>query len=335
MNELNNRIIDHVGGEGDPKISRQMKEASLEEQGFRIRPYTDEITREKVIHQIGRGVAVEIHTNSTITRYNPSREESGYSNTDVDCPDDSWEWWRRVRLYHNEETKTYMKNHKIREIVPWDKPTDFVINLPTMKNFIDTFSHHCPEEAFAFLSAVNGTRVTDDIFIYTDSDCSVLGINTETLTYDILDDYKMLSNLHVWLGPNVDTITECCFSYCENLQSVILGNSVMYIYPGAFKHCDGIKSIVIPDLVNSIQDFTFSGCTSLTSVAFGKSVTDITNGAFMDCSSLKTIDIPTSVTNIGNGAFRDCTSLTSINIPNLDTRFGRSVFDGCLKLTGR
>jgi hypothetical protein len=131
-NELNNRIIDHVGGEGDPKISRQMKEASLKEQGFRLRPDTDEITWDKVIHQIGRGVAVEIHTNSTITRYNPSREESGYSNTDVDCPDDSWEWWWRVRLYHDEEEKTYQEIHKIREIVPWDKPVDFVINLPTV-----------------------------------------------------------------------------------------------------------------------------------------------------------------------------------------------------------
>lgn len=64
-----------------------------------------------------------------------------------------------------------------------------------------------------------------------------------------------------------------------------------------------LESIVIPDTVKTISEGAFCNCTSLTNVVIPESVTSIGEAAFVGCKSLTSIVIPESVTSIGNSAF--------------------------------
>ena len=79
--------------------------------------------------------------------------------------------------------------------------------------------------------------------------------------------------------------------------------------PDGFSHCNNLEYIVIPESVTSIENNAFFGCSSLTSITIPDSVTSIGKYAFENCSSLESIVIPSSVTSIGPYAFRGCDSL--------------------------
>ena len=89
-----------------------------------------------------------------------------------------------------------------------------------------------------------------------------------------------------------------------------------FISDAAFWYCDNLTSVVIGDSVTSIGSYAFLGCSSLTSVVIGDSVTSIGEAAFRDCSSLTSVVIGDSVTSIGYRAFYDCDSLTEITFNN-------------------
>ncbi len=90
------------------------------------------------------------------------------------------------------------------------------------------------------------------------------------------------------------------FSGCQNLQSVIWGNSLQSIYAAAFKDCINLTSLQFKDKpLTSIGDEAFYGCKKLTTIEFGDSLKSIGYYAFADCN-FKTFIIPNSVTKIAH-----------------------------------
>ena len=87
----------------------------------------------------------------------------------------------------------------------------------------------------------------------------------------------------------------------------------------AFDHCQNIESVIIPNSVNTIGNSAFGSCVNLTSVTIPNSVTTVEPGAFYSCLNLATVYIPASVTKID--AFEMCTSLTEINVDNDNTEY--------------
>ena len=131
----------------------------------------------------------------------------------------------------------------------------------------------------------------------------------------------------------VTSIGSDAFFECEDLTSIVIGNSVTSIEEWAFNNCSGLTSVVIGNSVTSIGERVFAGCSGLTSVVIGNSVTSIGEYAFDGCSGLTgELVIPNSVTSIGGWAFRNCTSLTSVEIPNSVTSIGNYAFEGCSSL---
>lgn len=76
-------------------------------------------------------------------------------------------------------------------------------------------------------------------------------------------------------------------------------------YFGAFSYCDNLRSVTMPNTITSIGSYTFSDCDNLESVVISNSVTTIGAWAFYGCGKLDTITIPNSVTTYINlkGAF--------------------------------
>ena len=103
--------------------------------------------------------------------------------------------------------------------------------------------------------------------------------------------------------PNSVTIGNDAFASCASLQSLVIPDSVTSIANGAFMSCDSLQRLVIPDSVTSIGDSAFQYCWLLQSLVIPDSVTSIGTSAFMDCYSLKSLVIPSSITRIGNYAF--------------------------------
>lgn len=83
----------------------------------------------------------------------------------------------------------------------------------------------------------------------------------------------------------------------------------------SFSYCSNLEGIILPNTIKSIGKSAFSGCEHLTDITIPDSVTNIESSAFYGCASLKNITIPDSVTSIGDAALGGCTALEEITIP--------------------
>ena len=135
------------------------------------------------------------------------------------------------------------------------------------------------------------------------------------------------------IPKGVTSITDSAFYYCDNLTSVVIGDSVINIGYEAFSGCSNLTRVTIGKGVTSIGSYAFSYCTSLTSVAIPDSVISVGYCAFEYCGSLANVTIGNRVTSIGYAAFSNCSSLTSINIPDSVASIGGDTFYGCSNLT--
>ena len=136
------------------------------------------------------------------------------------------------------------------------------------------------------------------------------------------------------LGPvliipdKVTLIPDRCFSSCDNLDSVFIGNSVTEIGNDAFMY-SGLSYVSLGAKVKTIGDRAFNYCDNLTTVLFNNRLSEIGRGAFQYCKKLQEAMIPYSVETIGESAFEGCTSLNSLKIPSLTRIIGDKAFYDC------
>lgn len=131
-------------------------------------------------------------------------------------------------------------------------------------------------------------------------------------------------------GKPVNAIGNSAFRDCDNLESVILPDSITDIGSIAFYGCVALNSINIPDGVTIIKDWTFSWCWELKSINIPDSVIYIDKNAFSD-SGLINITIPDSVISIGECAFY-YSDLANITISDSVTYIEDRAFSGCRNL---
>lgn len=137
----------------------------------------------------------------------------------------------------------------------------------------------------------------------------------------------------VIVPDGIEIINEYAFSYAENIEEILLPNSLLSIEDAAFVRCTSLKSIVIPDSVSHIGSGAFYQCNALDSVCLPQSLTEINDSVFDNCSSLTKIIFPDNLKRIGDQAFYACTSLESVILPNSITEIAYEAFSGCESLT--
>lgn len=114
------------------------------------------------------------------------------------------------------------------------------------------------------------------------------------------------------IPDSVKVICDSAFAWCENLKTVDLGAGVKIIGDGAFSGCENLRSIDIPGSVKHLGRNSFSGCRGMKSLSIGKGVTEIPQECFSFCESLKTISFTSNVRKIGDKAFIDNKELGAI-----------------------
>ena len=140
---------------------------------------------------------------------------------------------------------------------------------------------------------------------------------------------------HLEISDNIDKIEYRAFENCPELETVIIGKSVVIIGPDAFAGCRKIKKIAIPDSVKELTARCFQDCSALKEVSFGSlsSCAYIGNGTFSGCDQLESIKIPDLVEEISFCAFENCRELRSIAIPYALRTIGDYAFSGCASLS--
>ena len=114
----------------------------------------------------------------------------------------------------------------------------------------------------------------------------------------------------------------------DELENVILPNTVRNIGQYAFRNAVNLKSITIPPYVTSIGGSAFEGCRSLESIKFPNTLRSLGGSAFRGCSLLTEVTIPFRVTTLPSYVFGDCRSLREVYVPETLTQINQNAFAG-------
>lgn len=147
----------------------------------------------------------------------------------------------------------------------------------------------------------------------------------------------------VFIPNSVTLIGSSAFNGCERLNrvnissleawcSIQFDSNPLYNAHHLFLNNQEIQDLVIPNSVSNINACTFVNCESLRRVTIPNTVTTIGAEAFMGCINLNSVNIPNSVRYINNEAFYGCMSLTDITIPGSVEKVGVWAFIHCYNL---
>ena len=154
--------------------------------------------------------------------------------------------------------------------------------------------------------------------------------------FQIPNDYKgdlVVSESFVLDGVTytITQIDRCAFNECEELNSIIIPNTVKSIGNKAFCHCHSLSHVQLPSTLDSIQEQTFYLCESLRSIQFPESLVYIGPYAFI-LSGIEELDFIGNV-ELGEGAFLECHHLETATLPEDMDTIRRDLFSLCYRLS--
>ena len=132
-----------------------------------------------------------------------------------------------------------------------------------------------------------------------------------------------------------DTVKEIgkeAFWGCKKLKNIKIPNSVTYIGASAFKETT-LTKITIPDSVETLEQDVFLECFKLKQVTLPAHLTELKSGLFMNCKKLENVKIPKKVTSVTLSAFWG-TSVTKIVLPKNVTSLKKDVDPYAEDITG-
>ena len=141
---------------------------------------------------------------------------------------------------------------------------------------------------------------------------------------------------------------------CDNIESIVIPDSVKIIHEGAFSGskikmikigkgvaslpdscfggCESLEEIDIPDHISSIGGGCFCKCSKIKTIKIGKSMTSLPDSCFSGCESLEEFDVPAHISSIGQSCFSNCGNIKSIRMSDAVISLGANSFGGCTNL---
>ena len=105
----------------------------------------------------------------------------------------------------------------------------------------------------------------------------------------------------------------------EEVNNLVIPDSVTRINSNAFGGFSDLVSVTIPNSVESIGVYAFRNCNALTSITIPDSVQSIEKCAFEGCKALKTINIGSGVETIAYNTFSGCEALRIVNAASIES----------------
>lgn len=134
----------------------------------------------------------------------------------------------------------------------------------------------------------------------------------------------------IYLGRK---LTNFSFENDTLLRTATLGNGYNAIDPGMFRGCTSLTSVVLPETIKFIYGSAFNGCTMLSSINLPDAIKSIEGNAFQDCKSLVELELPDSLETIAYISFGGCKSLKRLVINDKLKRIAEYSFQYCDSLT--
>lgn len=113
-------------------------------------------------------------------------------------------------------------------------------------------------------------------------------------------------------GVPVTKIADQAFRFVNDLQEIVIPETVTYIGSYAFENCSNLTKLVIPDKVEYIGDGAFAFCQRIQTVTLGENVDYIGTRAFRCCYLLTELVLPDGIRELGNSVFEECTGLNKV-----------------------
>lgn len=248
--------------------------------------------------------------------------------------------------------------------VPWNDKIDKITNVK-IKDGVTSIGHgaFCDHKNLRNVTIPNSITSIGAGAFYGTPFLNNKGNWKDRILY--IDDYLIQAQDTIrgtcTVKPGTKVIASRAFSDCENLNEVILPNSVISIGESAFWGCTGLASITIPNSVTSIGNEAFAYCENLNHITLSNCLTDIGWSAFSDTayyndtknwekhcegdvlylgnylieanSIANTYSVKDGTKAIASWAFRCCSELQSITIPDSVTSIGDRAFQYCTNLS--
>ena len=101
----------------------------------------------------------------------------------------------------------------------------------------------------------------------------------------------------------------------QSWEVIIVLPGVEIIPDGTFCNCDNVEAVIMSETVRWVEWMTFSDCSKLAFVKLSRNLECIAHAAFIGCVSLTSIFIPPSCREIGDEAFAHCDKLIIFQVP--------------------
>lgn len=140
------------------------------------------------------------------------------------------------------------------------------------------------------------TTIEERAFIY----CPFKSIDIpDAVTYIGLQAFDSTDLKSVIIPDNVTVVDRMAFGYCDYLESITFGNSVVEIGQQVCEGCEKLTHVVIPDNVVKLGMNAFDRCTSMQKITIGSGITEFGDSPFMHCTG--TLELHSNVS--GNKIF--------------------------------
>ena len=124
------------------------------------------------------------------------------------------------------------------------------------------------------------TTIEERAFIY----CNFKSIDIpDAVTFIGVQAFDSTSLTSVVIPDNVTVVGRMAFGYCDYLESITFGKSVVEIGEAVCEYCEKLTNVVIPDSVTKIGNSAFYGCTSMQKIVIGSGLKEVGGCLFANC----------------------------------------------------
>ena len=127
-------------------------------------------------------------------------------------------------------------------------------------------------------------------------------------------------------GIPVSSIARKVFGDHPVVRKLTIEEGISTIQSNAFRSCEDLEEVILPDSVTTIGMYALADCVKLKKVTLPKNLKELNMSTFESCKSMEEITLPNGLSSISGWAFYDCENLRKVVIPDSVTSMGESVF---------